>query len=114
MRFFSAKANTTEKVFRIGVATWGFLIFALGTLAILAITQSNSAFFGPLIFIGPALIALTIALFFFALVRIVVTLFKKEYSLTVGYVVYAGLVGLLIIPMVAALYDRHRLIGSFF
>jgi len=95
-----------------GVAIWGLLILSLGTLAFLAVSLNNVAFFGPLIFVGPALILVTIALFLFALVRIVVTLYHKQYSLTVGYLAYAALVGLLILPMVVALYDRYQMVGS--
>ena len=111
--FFSA-TGWPEKIFRVGVLLWAALILLLGTLVTLSILVHNKSFTDPLIVIGPSIIALTITLFVFALVRIVITFIRKQYGLAVGYLAYAGLVGLLIIPMVAALYDRYRLLGSFF
>ena len=103
-----------EFVFRAGVALWALFILVLGILITLGITEQKDLFYSPIIVIGPALIVLTMGLFFFALIRIIITAMLKQYTLTAGYVVYAGLIGLLILPMAVALYDRYQLLGSLF
>lgn len=103
--FFRTAKGTPERWFRIGIFAWAVLFFSFAVF-IPAVRFENIGYLAPMIFVGPAFIALTAILFVFALVRVGMTIYHKQYDLSVGYLAYCALVGLFIIPMVAGFFDK--------
>jgi|SRR3989344_321109 len=111
-RIFPAEIGSIEKVFRIGVFIWFGFMFATSTLFGIGIITEKEIYVELTIFTGPVFAVLTPILFLFALARIILKIISKEYTVAMGYIVYIGLIGLFMLPVVVALYDRYTLFGS--
>lgn len=110
--FFRDELPLAEKRFIYAIIAWAFSFFAFTVSMMLALFIGNENFTDLILFPALVFIFATPLLFSYAILMAIIKLFKGEFDLVLGYLVYAGLTFLFVLPLLVATYDQYRLYGT--